>query len=146
MGIFRDTSRNTPMQTDLDSYVYIPMCLPHAYSPPQISDVARGLCYLHSCNVIHGNLKGVRSDYKSRLTTALTFGQPNVLVDAADKARITDFCLAAVTTDVESQLSTSLIQNHTLRWTAPEILNGGKHSREADIFSFAMVVIEVRHG
>ena len=26
----------------------------------QISDIARGLCYLHSCNVVHGDLKGVR--------------------------------------------------------------------------------------
>lgn len=25
----------------------------------QASDVAKGLCYLHSCNMIHGNLKGV---------------------------------------------------------------------------------------
>ena len=27
----------------------------------QLSDVAKGLCYLHSCNVVHGDLKGVRS-------------------------------------------------------------------------------------
>ncbi|KAF9644312.1 hypothetical protein BDM02DRAFT_991187 [Thelephora ganbajun] len=26
-----------------------------------MSDVAKGLCYLHSCNVIHGDLKGLRS-------------------------------------------------------------------------------------
>ena len=35
---------------------------------------------------------------------------------------------------------------HTARWTAPEILNEGEpYSREADVFSFAMVMIEVRH-
>ena len=33
---------------------------------------------------------------------------------------------------------------HTARWTAPEILNDqGTYSREADVFSFAMVMIEV---
>ena len=37
----------------------------------QLSDVAEGLCYLHSCNVIHGDLKGVSGYPKSRLTTAL---------------------------------------------------------------------------
>ena len=41
--------------------------LSHAYSSYQLSDVARGLCYLHSCNVVHGDLKGVRNRSKSRL-------------------------------------------------------------------------------
>ena len=51
-----------------------------------------------------------------------------------------------VTIDVDYELSTVLLRNHTLRWTAPEVLNGGKYSKEADIFSLAMVTIEVRHG
>jgi len=46
---------------------------------------------------------------------------------------------------VDPELSTVLLRNHTLRWTAPEVLNGGKYSKEADIFSLAMVTIEVRH-
>lgn len=29
--------------------------------PRQLSDVAEGLTFLHSCNVVHGDLKGVRS-------------------------------------------------------------------------------------
>ena len=33
----------------------------HGTSPsPQLLGVAEGLAYLHSCNVIHGDLKGVR--------------------------------------------------------------------------------------
>jgi len=33
------------------------------------------------------------------------------------------------------------------RWAAPEILNEqGVHSKEADTFSFAMVMVEVCHG
>lgn len=28
---------------------------------------------------------------------------------------------------------------------APEIVNGGAYSKQADIFSFAMLIIEVRH-
>ena len=35
--------------------IVISLCLPHY----QLSDVAKGLCYLHSCNVVHGDLKGV---------------------------------------------------------------------------------------
>ena len=36
---------------------------------------------------------------------------------------------------------------HITRWTAPEILNEqGTYTREGDVFSFAMVTIEVRRG
>ena len=37
----------------------------------QISDVAGGLSYLHSCSVIHGDLEGVRNSSGSCLTLML---------------------------------------------------------------------------
>ena len=40
--------------------------------------------------------------------------------------------------------SATLQRGYTMRWTAPEVLNGGRYSKEADIFAFAMVMIEVR--
>jgi len=40
----------------------------HAYSPLQLSDVAEGLYYLHSCNIVHGDLKGVRDCSEPRFT------------------------------------------------------------------------------
>ena len=74
------------------------------------------------------------------------FLQPNIFVDDAGRARITDFVLARVIRTVASVRSTSDGYGHTARWTAPEILNEeGSHSKEADVFSFAMVMIEVRH-
>ncbi|KAF9645427.1 kinase-like protein, partial [Thelephora ganbajun] len=94
-----------------------------------LRDVAEGLCYLHSCNVIHGDLKG-----------------PNVLVDNSGHARIADFGFATVTRSPDSISSTSCRHGHTPRWTSPEILSGGAYSKEADIFSFAMVMIEVFTG
>ena len=76
---------------------------------------------------------------------SLTRVQPNILVDDANRARITDFGLARVTQNLDSIRSGSGDQGHTARWTAPEILNEeGAHSKEADVFSFAMVMIEVR--
>ena len=47
---------------------------------------------------------------------------------------------------MDSEGNSSTAYGCTPRWTAPEILNGGVASREGDIFSFAMVMIEVRHG
>ena len=72
--------------------------------------------------------------------------QPNILVDDAGCARITDFGLARVTQNLDLIRSASDERGHTARWTAPEILNEqGSHSKEADVFSFAMVMVEVRH-
>ncbi|KAF9643892.1 kinase-like protein [Thelephora ganbajun] len=36
--------------------------------------VANGLCYLHSCDVIHGSIRGVRGHSKSRFTSMPTSG------------------------------------------------------------------------
>jgi len=70
----------------------------------------------------------------------LTSGQPNILIDDSGHARITEFGLARVTRSVSHQ------NVHTARWTAPEVLNEGPHSKESDVFSFAMVMIEVCRG
>ena len=65
-------------------------------------------------------------------------------MDGSGNARIMDFGLASVVRDPGSMGSISDI-GHTPRWTAPEILRYGTlASRESDIFSFAMVIFEVR--
>ena len=67
-------------------------------------------------------------------------------MDSSGRARITDFGLATVTQRVGSVLSILDEYQQTARWTAPEILNDqGSYSKEADIFSFAMVTIAVRY-
>lgn len=72
-------------------------------------------------------------------------GQMNILVDAAGHARITDFGLAMFTQDMNLIQSAPIEHGNSVRWIAPEILDGrGSYSKEADIFSFAGVVIEVR--
>ena len=77
----------------------------------------------------------------------MTRVQPNILIDGNHRAQLTDFGLATVTQNLDSIRSTSEHGGHTARWTAPEILNDvGTYSKEADVFSFAMVMIEVRQG
>jgi hypothetical protein len=50
-----------------------------------------------------------------------------------------------ITQDVDSIRSASVEHSDSVRWIAPEILDGrGTYSKEADVFSFAGVAIEVR--
>jgi len=73
----------------------------------------------------------------------LTPTQPNIVVDDSGHARIIDFGLTVVAQAPDSVQSTMFQHGHTVRWTAPEVLKGGRISKESDIFSFAMVMIEV---
>lgn len=75
--------------------------------------------------------------------TALTIVQPNILVDGSGHARIVDFGFAKIARNLDSIPSASVNHGYTPRWSAPEVLTGGSHSKEADVFSFAMVAIEV---
>ena len=71
----------------------------------------------------------------------------NILVDGASRPHITDFSQATVTQQLDPVQVTLDNQGYTARWTAPEILTEeGIYSKEADIFSFAMVMIEVCYG
>ena len=80
------------------------------------------------------------------MSQPLTFTQSNILVDGSGCARIADFSLARVTQDLDHSLSALFDRGHAVRWTAPEILQGhGTYSKRADVFSFAMVIIEVRY-
>lgn len=107
--------------------------------PPQLADVAEGLNYLHSCDMIHGHLNGVRHcprSYSLRYSTAPV--QQNVFVDGIGHARITG-------SDLAPARGTSAGHDRSARWIAPEALGyWGPHTKEADVFSFAGVTIEVR--
>ena len=114
-----------------------------ADSHHQLCDVANGLQHLHSCNVIHGDLKGVRDCSRYFPTTVLTLCQPNVLVDELGHARLADFGLSMVTRNLDSIQGDSQHHGFTPRWSAPEVLRSWAHSKEADVFSFGMVMYEV---
>ena len=117
-----------------------------AYSRPQLFDVAQGLDYLHSHKVIHGVLKGVRDYPRLCFVRILIPGQTNILVDVQGHARIVGFRFAKVT---PSEVPGQIVSNQHVgskQWSAPEVLEDGEMSQKADIFSFAMVMIEACHG
>lgn len=69
--------------------------------------------------------------------------QLNVLVKDPCNALIADFGLAKISRKIDPERYTSNQKAFSVRWAAPEVINGGEYSEEADIYSFAMVVIEV---
>jgi len=73
-GELRPYIKSNPEADRLGLVGVPPVVLSHAYSHYQLSEVAKGLHYIHSCNVIHGGIKGVRGQSKPNLTTVLTPG------------------------------------------------------------------------
>ena len=141
-GVHQGPPRHRSTQSRGCSSCYIRSCV---YAHHQLSDTAKGLCFLHSRNIVHGDLKGVRDYSELGFAAVLTRAQSNILVDGVGRARITDFGLAVFTRNPDSIQSVSSDQEQTVRWIAPEILNRqGTYSKEADVFSWAMVMIEAR--
>lgn len=107
---------------------------------PLLVDIARGLNYLHSRDVVHGDLKG-----------------PNILIDDNNNAILCDFGLASITADAESAHASTVNSAGSIRWMAPERLsifdgssepvpNAIRVTKESDMYSLAMVVIEIFAG
>jgi len=112
-------------------------------SRPEISrthlllEVARGLHYLHSCGVVHGDLKG-----------------SNVLITPTGHACVSDYGLMTIQSNHAFMNAATPGVVGISRWLAPELINPPrkKGSRQpaatepADIFAFAMLAIEVFTG
>ncbi|KAH7104572.1 hypothetical protein BKA62DRAFT_468969 [Auriculariales sp. MPI-PUGE-AT-0066] len=89
-------------------------------------EIALGLQYLHSKDVLHGDMKAA-----------------NVLVNGQSSCVITDFGQSDVRTEVW-RLSQQAPPHRTLRWLAPEIMDGeGELTPAADVYAFAISCVEI---
>jgi serine/threonine protein kinase len=71
----------------------------------------------------------------------------NILVEVVGSvphARIMDFGIAIVTKNLNAIRPATHQGGHTPQWSAPEIFHEQNPSKETDMYSFAMVAIEVR--
>ncbi|KAL0438463.1 UNVERIFIED_CONTAM: putative LRR receptor-like serine/threonine-protein kinase [Sesamum latifolium] len=91
--------------------------------------IARGLAFLHSVTIIHGDVK-----------------PQNVLFDADFEAHLSDFGLDKLTIAAPAEASTSATPVGTLGYVAPEATVTGQPTKEADVYSFGIVVLEILTG
>ncbi|KAJ7646306.1 kinase-like domain-containing protein, partial [Mycena polygramma] len=92
---------------------------------------AQGLAYLHSQNVVHGDLRGT-----------------NVLIDADEHCQLADFGLAIVTDATLGTTSTA--RGGLPRWMAPELhdpkIESKRPTKASDVYAFACLCIELYTG
>jgi serine/threonine protein kinase len=68
----------------------------------------------------------------------------NVLIDKDGRARLTDFGLTSIPRGEDSTRNPHDLGVASTTWAAPEILEGGAVTEPGDVFTFAMITIEVR--
>ncbi|QRV77919.1 Serine/threonine-protein kinase [Ceratobasidium sp. AG-Ba] len=87
------------------------------------TQISAGLTYLHSCGVVHGDMKGM-----------------NVLISDTGEPKITDFgntVLRKYTMDFTGGTTTLKV---SVRWTAPELFeeDAASYTKPADVFALGM--------
>ncbi|KAJ6573139.1 kinase-like domain-containing protein [Mycena vulgaris] len=96
---------------------------------PILIDAARGLVYLHSKDIIHGDLKAA-----------------NILIDNAGTGILCDFGLSRVRADMTSRTSPpdpATLGPGSRNWMSPELFGGGVPKKSSDIYAFGMTVYEL---
>ncbi|KAG5350239.1 hypothetical protein C0989_012012, partial [Termitomyces sp. Mn162] len=99
----------------------------------KVFDVAKGLDYLHSNRIIHGDIKG-----------------PNILIDDAGRALLSDFGISSVSDSsiaAWSSQSTGASKGGSTRWQAPELFDvendeSVKNTTASDVYAFGCVCYE----
>ncbi|KAL6571455.1 hypothetical protein OROHE_003098 [Orobanche hederae] len=91
--------------------------------------IARGLAFLHAASMVHGDIK-----------------PQNVLFDADFEAHLSDFGLDKLTPLGTHEASTSAVSVGTLGYVSPEAASTHELTRESDVYSFGIVLLELLTG
>ncbi|KAF8183890.1 kinase-like domain-containing protein [Mycena galopus ATCC 62051] len=104
----------------------------HSEVDKLLYEVAKGLNYLHSCNIVHGDLRGT-----------------NILINEDAGACLADFGLSNFS-DATSSMTTN--RGGSSYWMAPELLEPERfciqfaRTPATDVYAFACVCLELYTG
>ncbi|KLO09040.1 kinase-like protein, partial [Schizopora paradoxa] len=97
-----------------------------------LAQAGNGLLYLHSVEIIHGDLKCT-----------------NIMVDNEGNPQLSDFGLSTVEPIQTIVASSMSLSGGNPRWSAPELIfpdlfrGSGKSTRASDVYSFGMTALEL---
>jgi len=112
--------------------------LPVPFRFKLLSDIASGLHYLHSKQIVHGDLSGA-----------------NILVMEDGTACLSDFGLSGMISEFFGASNFSSTISGNIRWGAPELFaipdtqDGtlpNRMSKESDVYSFGSIMLQVLSG
>ena len=116
----------------------------------QIHQIALGLCYLHSEDVVHGDLRGVSGelDISLKALAKSSVPQVNVLIEGNGTIRLSDFGFSVIVEATNSFSSSR--KGGVLGWLTAEItdpeqyaLTSARPTFASDAYLFGCVCIEV---
>ncbi|KAJ6502738.1 kinase-like domain-containing protein [Mycena vitilis] len=104
-----------------------------------VLEIAQGLAYLHSMNIVHGDLRG-----------------NNILISDECTACLADFGLATTIRDDDADVTTGALSSSnragSMRWLAPELITPEQfgcrfvRTRATDVYAFGCVCLELETG
>ena len=111
------------------------------------------MIYMHDQGIIHGNLRGVRSNPTVTLPhPSLLNPKSNILIDNNGHACLADFGLLRILSD-EPTITSLAGGDTTAQWMSPELLypnkfglTDGRPTKESDCYALGMTIYEVLSG